>query len=63
MLIDVVALLLVAIGVVRGAVQGVARTMTDLVALVLGIPMAFRLGGAAGDLLFSGFAPVYGRTL
>jgi uncharacterized protein YkwD len=29
----------------------------------LGIPVAFRVGGAAGDLLFSGFAPVYGRTL
>lgn len=63
MLIDVVVLLLVAIGVVRGAVQGVARTITDLVGLVLGIPVAFRLGGAAGDLLFSRFAPVYGRTL
>ena len=63
MLIDIVALLLVGIGAVRGAVQGVARTAIDLLALLLGIPVAFRLGGAAGDLLFSGFAPVYGRTL
>lgn len=63
MLIDVVVVLLVGIGAVRGAVQGIARTATDLVGLLLGIPIAFRLGGVAGDLLFSGFAPVYGRTL
>ena len=63
MLIDVVVLLLIGIGAVRGAVQGIARTVTDLLGLLLGIPLAFRLGGAAGDLLFSGFAPVYGRTL
>lgn len=63
MLIDIVVLLLVGIGAVRGAVQGIARTVTDLVGLLLGIPVAFRLGGAAGDLLFARFAPVYGRTL
>jgi uncharacterized protein YkwD/uncharacterized membrane protein required for colicin V production len=62
-LIDVVVLLLVGIGAVRGATQGTARTAIDLVALLVGIPVAFRLGGAAGDLLFSNFAPVYGRTL
>jgi uncharacterized protein YkwD len=43
--------------------QGIARTVTDLLGLLLGIPLAFRAGGAAGDLLFSSFAPVYGRTL
>ena len=63
MLIDIVVLLLVGIGAVRGAVQGIARTAIDLFGLLVGIPVAFRLGGAAGDLLFSGFAPVYGRTL
>ena len=63
MLIDIVVLLLVGIGAVRGAVHGIARTATDLLGLLLGIPVAFRLGGAAGDSLFSGFAPVYGRTL
>ncbi len=62
-LIDVVALLLIVIGAVRGALQGIARTVIDLLALVIGIPVAFRIGGAAGDLAFSGFAPVYGRTL
>ncbi len=63
MLIDIVVLLLVGIGAVRGALQGIARTATDLLGLLLGIPVAFRLGGAAGDVLFSSFAPVYGRTL
>lgn len=62
-LIDIVVLLLVGIGAARGAVQGIARTVTDLLGLLLGIPVAFRVGGGLGDLLFSGFAPVYGRTL
>ncbi len=63
MLIDIVVLLLVAIGAARGVTQGFARTAIDLLGLLLGIPVAFRIGGAAGDLLLSGFAPVYGRTL
>jgi uncharacterized protein YkwD len=63
MLIDFVVLLLIGLGAVRGAAQGIARTVTDVFGLLLAIPVAFRIGGLAGDLLFSGFAPVYGRTL
>lgn len=63
MLIDIIVLLLIGISAVRGALGGIARTATDLLGLLLSIPIAFRLGGLAGDLLFSGFAPVYGRTL
>lgn len=63
MVVDIVVLLLIGIGAVRGAVHGAARTATDLLGLVVGIPVAFRLGGEVGDLLFSSFAPVYGRTL
>lgn len=63
MLIDIIAALLIGLGAVRGALQGTARTTIDLLALLLGIPVAFRLGGAAGDVLFSSFAPVYGRTM
>ncbi len=63
MLIDIIAVLLFGLGAVRGALQGTARTTIDLLALLLGIPVAFRLGGAAGDVLFSSFAPVYGRSM
>jgi uncharacterized membrane protein required for colicin V production len=60
LLIDIIVVLLLGIGAARGAGQGTIRTVIDLIALLLAIPVAFRIGGAAGDLAFSEVAPVYG---
>lgn len=63
MILDLLFVALVGAAVVRGFARGFTREFLDLLSLLIGIPVCFRIGGPLGERLFSDWAPVAARTL
>lgn len=62
-MITLLVLLLVGLAARRGHQRGAPREIIDLLVVVIGFPVAFRLGGPIGERLFGAWAPLASRTL
>ncbi len=60
---DLIIALLVMGSAVRGYTRGVVRESVEFLALLISVPLGFRVGGSLGERLFPSMAPVFASLL
>jgi len=61
--ITLIAVVLITAAAHRGFKRGASREVLDLLLVVIGFPIAFRIGGPLGEQWFGQWAPLASRTL